>query len=456
MFDESGPFGVVDIAHHHSSSSSSSSSDEIDNFESSASRASAWRFRPVFDYPQMFPYHTGFNSINGGTSTIQSPSVASSVSVDPQQKRGQERLEALGLETVLEDLHQQELSRPRPKRRIRATPRTVLSYSAKEIAEKELRKLLQGLLSRSTGAFVGNPAATPDTGELIRLHTRIARLAIQVDNSVVAKDHVTELKRLYQRQQRSSPQVWLELGHFQNDLGCYDDALESYQQAITSKGDHHAICHVSMGRTLLNKGESEKAIKALEKGHKLQHHQESHTLDQEAQVLHLLATAENQSGDPIEESLARLKLCRKIYNANKDWNNLLETYLTTGQLNASSREIEVAEQCYEHGMEAARHCITDKGRLDAYMARFYLAKGDLLQRQGIYQMQAEEMYREALSICQSPWSKEMDPETANEALVALADLHCSQGQDSQALSYLQQGKLRIMYCARCKKYNSSF
>ena len=199
-----------------------------------------------------------------------------------------------------------------------------------------------------------------------------------------------------------------------------------------------------MARTWLNKGgKPVQALACLDLRRKLLQKQKKHKPEQAAQVLHLMAMAEHEAGFPMDETLARLKVCRKICKASKDWNNLLEIYLTTGQVYAESQEhYHVAEECYDHGLEVVRHQ-NKNGRLNSYLARFFLAKGDLLQRQHIFEMQAAELYREALSICQSSLT-DIDPEIANEALVALADLHCSQGQDTEGLAYLQQGKPLVL------------
>ena len=60
------------------------------------------------------------------------------------------------------------------------------------------------------------------------------------------------------------------------------------------------------------------------------------------------------------------------------------------------------------------------------------------QQQPLYQVLSTEQYREALAACRS-FGDEVDPDIVNEVLMALANLYCSQGQDVEALSYLQQG-----------------
>ena len=384
----------------------------------SCSSSSFWDVEPQFDSPQLFPYHTGFisvaNGCRGATSTICSQSIVSRASKSTTSTsthssksasstdttsiaKHQDRLESLGLGPILNDLHQEQLSRKRPRRRLLACCEAPPSSYHKEKQDQELKLLLQEMLSRVAQPILGCsdlPTISIDTREL--LYNKIAKSAmIQWNNeekeneSVLTRESSSSFfadRKRTSHRQSSLAQDWLKLGHVRNDLGLYQDAVESYQKSLevyqqqhsqefrcsTPPSDfgsghlgaqitcndsqsfklqqgefnHQAQCYIGMGRSYLNQGDAVKALKHLKTGHELLHGKA------DANLLHLMAMAENELGEPMGESLARLDACRKIYKRENDWKNLLEISLTTGQIYAQCQEkqIQLADICYDDGL----------------------------------------------------------------------------------------------------------
>jgi tetratricopeptide (TPR) repeat protein len=430
---------------------------EVDNHNNNStidsscgsSQESGWDVQPHFDFPQLFPYHTGFISVNGGraaTSTI--PSDTSSVATTHTNNM------VRSLEGILQDLHQTEWRRPRPNRRLTAAAPPLVLH---ESATLELHTLQQEIRTTRHSPRV-----------LATLHHRVVQLALNhppPNNAMeIAKVSLRAWKRILEknRQAKNPPsgrsngysfsgQDWLELGHLQNDLGWYDQALESYEEALKRHpqggGDEFekAICYLSVGKTLLNQQKPEEAFQWLNKGHTLwkaidgaqippRHNEWS------GPILYWLARADLELGPPWDEALQRLQGSCRVLKAGKDWTNLLEICLATGRVYAQCQDYDKADQWYDDALQIVREQIPhdEQKGFQSFVARLYLAKGDVRGEATVGSLPSGACFEQALSLCQA--NPDIDPETTNEALVAFADMYCSQGDWNEALPYYEQGK----------------
>ena len=76
-----------------------------------------------------------------------------------------------------------------------------------------------------------------------------------------------------------------------------------------------AQCYLGMGRTLLNQGRPQDALANLTKGHELLLRVQE---QQDAEALRLLAIAEAESGEPMDEAMGRLRISRRLFRARRD------------------------------------------------------------------------------------------------------------------------------------------
>lgn len=431
---------------------SSTAEDDAESAAPTTTSNVTWEVEPHFDLPTLFPYHlpSGYSvhDLGGASTTIGTPSEISSVT---STRPHVQRLESLGIYSVVEELHQQQLKTRRPKMRLREGilgRQHKLSRTVREEKQDVLEILVEDLKddpdpmsssstrssSRSRRSSSGSASAER---ELASRQKRIGLLALQLGKGPAALEALTEyatkMGEIKGEKHIKVATAYLQLGQLQNDLGFYEEAHQCLSKALKgfqalSQNHQAATCLVSIGRTHLNLGNQDEAMDCLSKANNLLLGQEN------KDVLYLMGLASSDA----KQALHLFTQGYEIHCRNGDYPRQLECMLSIGDVYCQIQDYNKAEKWLADCLELAKKRFGKPIEQRYYTARVYMAKGDLYASQ--QQVEALDCYHEALSLGMSlsQLSNGEETEMVAEAEVALGDFYCIQGDNELAFSYFDQ------------------